>query len=97
MVWLRFLNTVWLFFIKISPLDELISEFIKEKVQKEFSTIYVNLKDNIGFFRAAVIKSKMDRYIKKVHHRINYRELLPFFPGFQSKDFIRSGILLDHF
>jgi len=39
----------------------------------------------------------MDRYIKKVHHRINYRELLPFFPGFQSKDFIRSGILPDHF
>lgn len=72
------------------PFDELISELIKEKIQKEFPTILLSSKDNIGSFRAVVIKSKMERYIKNINHRVNYRELLPLFPGFQSKDVLKD-------
>ncbi|MHA1240049.1 MAG: hypothetical protein ACTSQU_04575 [Promethearchaeota archaeon] len=72
------------------PHDELISGLIKEKIQKEFPSISLNSKDNIGSFRADVIKSKMEKYIKNAKHRINYRELLQIFPGFQSKDVLKD-------
>ena len=72
------------------PYDELISGLIKEKIQKEFPLISLNLGDNIGHYRAVIIKLKMERYIKNTNHRVYYRDLLEIFPGFQSKDVLKD-------